>query len=239
MSELVYENDGDATVAVTDTGRPRRAAAPTFGDTPGDSDVATPAPQSKRLALSKEPALEALTPRPGRGRKAGGVSKPRRTKAQIQADQQAAAMLFPVGTADGSPQKIVAASRERARTLRADDGIPKNDIMASLDMPRAGDVEMAQYPVSDADRLPHSVAPASNAPTSYWSVPEQQKFPQLIAYYGRDFGSIAEFMKTKTVTMVSCLFVPRGSTLMEADQKLLQPADPRWKVGSGGDRQCR
>ena len=38
--------------------------------------------------------------------------------------------------------------------------------------------------------------------TSYWSVPEQQKFPQLVGYYGRDFQAIADFMKTKTVTMI-------------------------------------
>jgi hypothetical protein len=41
-----------------------------------------------------------------------------------------------------------------------------------------------------------------NPPSSYWSVPEQNKFPHLIAYFGRDFEAIANFMKTKTVTMV-------------------------------------
>jgi hypothetical protein len=45
---------------------------------------------------------------------------------------------------------------------------------------------------------------SGNQPSSYWSVPEQTKFPSLIAYYGRDFEAIANFMKTKTVTMV-CL----------------------------------
>jgi Myb-like DNA-binding domain len=205
MSEMVYENDGDAAIAVTDTGRPRRAAAPTFGDTPGDSDISTPVPQSKRLALSKEANGDQVPAKSGRGRKAGGVAKPRRTKAQIQADQQQAAQLIPAGATDGSPQKVGAAPRERSRTLlRAENGLVKCDGMGSPEMSRIVDVEMAQYSQLDAERLPSSMAlAASNQPTSYWSVPEQQKFPQLIAYFGRDFGSIADFMKTKTVTMVT------------------------------------
>lgn len=204
MSELVYDNEGDVAVAVTDTGRPRRAAAPTFGDTPGDSDIATPVPQSKRLALSKEPNGDTTTAKSGRGRKAGGPAKPRRTKAQMQADQQAA-MLLP---ADGSPQKAAPAPRERSRTLlRADNGALKNDATASPELPRMVEAEMGQYSIMDPDRLPLAGSQAANnQPTSYWSVPEQQKFPQLVAYYGRDFTSIADFMKTKTVTMVSFVY---------------------------------
>ena len=45
-------------------------------------------------------------------------------------------------------------------------------------------------------------APVMQQPTSYWSVPEQMKFPQLIAYFGSDFTASADFMKTKTATMV-------------------------------------
>jgi hypothetical protein len=47
-----------------------------------------------------------------------------------------------------------------------------------------------------------SATPSGNQPSSYWSVPEQNKFPHLIAYFGRDFEAISNFMKTKTVTMV-------------------------------------
>ena len=199
MSELVYDNEGDGTVAVTDTGRPRRAAAPTFGDTPGEADAATSIPQSKRLAMGNG---EPVAARPGRGRKAGGPAKPRRTKAQMQE----AAMLHPPGATDGSPQKVAVASRGRDRTLlRAENGGMRADMTASPDMPRLVDMEVGQYALADGDRTPFGVsATLNNQPTSYWSVPEQQKFPQLIAYYGRDFASIADFMKTKTVTMVSC-----------------------------------
>jgi hypothetical protein len=205
LSEMNYDAEGDGAVAVTDTGRPRRAAAPTFGDTPGDSDAATPVPQAKRLALSKDSNGEPTATKPGRGRKAGAPARPRRTKAQMQADQQQAAALLPAVAADGSPQKAAAVPRERSRTLlRAENGTTKSEITGSPDLHRMPDVEMGHYSLMEG--ISSAVTPAAaNQPTSYWSVPEQQKFPQLIAYYGRDFTSIAEFMKTKTVTMVSFL----------------------------------
>lgn len=204
LSEMNYDAEGDGAVAVTDTGRPRRAAAPTFGDTPGDSDIATPVPQAKRLAISKELNGESVTLKPSRGRKAGAPARPRRTKAQIQADQQAATLL-PAVANDGSPPKAAAVPRERSRTLlRAENGTANSDITGSPDLHRLADVEMGHYSLMEGDRFTSAAAPAAaNQPTSYWSVPEQQKFPQLIAYYGKDFASIAGFMKTKTATMVS------------------------------------
>ncbi|KAB8264632.1 hypothetical protein BDV32DRAFT_117323 [Aspergillus pseudonomiae] len=46
-------------------------------------------------------------------------------------------------------------------------------------------------------------------PTSYWSVPEQRDFPQLLAHFGRDFEGISNFMKTKTTVMVKNYFQRR------------------------------
>jgi hypothetical protein len=209
MSELVYRDGEEGTVAVTDTGRPRRAAAPTFGDAAVDSDPSTIAPAAKRIAVSgKDMSAEGAVKVP-RGRKAGTTTKTRRTKAQIQADQQAAAQaaqtaaLAPATLVDASPQKIVA-QKERNRTLlRAGDGPPRPDAPVGMEMHKLVDPDMPQYGL-DPDRvIPVIGVHSTNQPTSYWSVPEQQKFPQLIAYYGRDFAAIAEFMKTKTSTMVS------------------------------------
>ena len=45
-----------------------------------------------------------------------------------------------------------------------------------------------------------SLAPAQVS--SYWSAPELRKFPDLVAYFGRDFEAIASFLQTKTPTMV-------------------------------------
>lgn len=210
MSELVYRDGEEGVVAVTDTGRPRRAAAPTFGDAAVDSDSLATAPAAKRIAVSgKDATAEGIVKAP-RGRKAATTTKTRRTKAQIQADQQAAAQaaqaasLAPPTLAEASPQKI-AVQKERTRTLlRAGDGPPRPEAVPGMDLHKLADAEMPQYAMVDPERvMPAIGVHGTNQPTSYWSVPEQQKFPQLVAYYGRDFTAIAEFMKTKTSTMVS------------------------------------
>lgn len=56
--------------------------------------------------------------------------------------------------------------------------------------------------------------PVTSQVTSYWSVPEQNKFPQLLAYFGRDFAAIAEFMKTKSMTMVSTKLIFLASGIL-------------------------
>ena len=214
MSELTYRDGEEGAVAVTDTGRPRRAAAPTFGETGTETESTTPAPPAKRAAGSKDLPGEAPPPKTARSRKTPGVTtKVRRTKAQIAAEPAAAraagatnsltGQIMP-GIPDPSPSKSIA-SRERARTLiRADDSlIAKADMPAILGLSKPIDPDQPQYDALDDKHAHILAAQALNQPTSYWSVPEQQKFPQLIAYYGRDFASIAEFMKTKTSTMVS------------------------------------
>ena len=203
MSELVYGGEeGDPAVAVTDTGRPRRAAAPTFGDNQNDADQTAQLPQPKRLAMSKDLAMDPAAPKPSRGRKAGVPAKPRRTKAQMLQAEQAA--LLPTGAPqDTSPSKTAMTPRtERARTLvRAEQALPKADTMGAQEPYRIVDSEMRQYTIAEAEQLGHPPGSVAQA-TSYWSVPEQQKFPQLIGYYGRDFQAVADFMKTKTVTMI-------------------------------------
>ena len=203
MSELVYGGEeGDPAVAVTDTGRPRRAAAPTFGDNQNDVDQTAQLPQPKRLAMTKDLAMDPAASKPARGRKAGVPAKPRRTKAQMLQAEQAA--LLPTGAPqDTSPSKTAMTPRtERARTLvRAEQAPPKPDLMGAQEPYRIVDSEMRQYTIAEAEQLGHLPGSTAQA-TSYWSVPEQQKFPQLIGYYGRDFQAVADFMKTKTVTMI-------------------------------------
>lgn len=43
--------------------------------------------------------------------------------------------------------------------------------------------------------------------SSYWSVPEQQDFAKLLAHFGTDWPAIANWMKSKTHTMVRAVFV--------------------------------
>ena len=59
----------------------------------------------------------------------------------------------------------------------------------------------AAAPTRQPERQPE-LGYGSLQPTSYWSVPEQRDFPQLLAHFGRDFEGISHFMKTKTTVMV-------------------------------------
>ena len=68
-----------------------------------------------------------------------------------------------------------------------------------------GEVGLPQYAPVDfmpAQTMLESEMASAPQIGSYWSVPEQQKFPELVAYFGRDWPAIANFMKTKSVVMV-------------------------------------
>lgn len=71
-------------------------------------------------------------------------------------------------------------------------------------------------PVSIAPVRPRS--PQRPIITSYWSVPEQQKLHQLVAYYGKDYGKMADFMKTKSPAMIKNQYsreIAKGNTKLE------------------------
>jgi hypothetical protein len=224
MSELLRGEEGDGTpVAVTDSGRPRRAAAPTFGDAPSEADPSTPIPQAKKLASAASGA-DPTVPKT-KGRKTGSGTKTRRTKAQMQADQQALLL----GAAEASPGKTTTnAKSDRGRSiLRNVDVLPaKTDLLTAAQPPRLIDPVAPPYPAADIPTIPPipaTTTATTAAVTSYWSVPEQHKFPELLRYFGRDFAAIADFMKTKSVTMVRfpALSTRRESDPFCPDQKLL------------------
>ncbi|ETI28502.1 hypothetical protein G647_00951 [Cladophialophora carrionii CBS 160.54] len=232
LSELQRGDDTDGTpLAVTDSGRPRRAAAPTFGDAPSEADPSTPVPQSKKLtaALSNPDATASKT---SRGRKTGTGAKARKTKAQIQAEQQQTTVL---GTAEASPGKVATATKaERGRTvLRAGDGVPMRADGPPAPQPqRIVEAALPQYPVSEMPLVPALAQTATtSAVTSYWSVPEQHKFPELLAYFGRDFAAIADFMKTKSVTMIKNYYSRQINDGKDEFEKIAQVGDQRRMAG--------
>ena len=212
LSEMVFDGDeANGLAAVTDTGRPRRAAAPTFGDTVTDNEAQLSASGTSRrlLAAYKDSNGESVPEKvTGKGRKPG-VVKARRTKKEIQQAQQLLQAPTEFGLAS-SPQKLERTPGLTGRALKGMRGGllgPKTEEQMlephySLDM----DISKPHFTNAGADEFLHngSGAPINgNQPSSYWSVPEQQKFPTLVAFFGRDFQAIADFMKTKTVTMVS------------------------------------
>ena len=204
LGDLALSYDGGPT-AVTDSGRPRRAAAPTFGEAGTDSEAVTPAPTgAKRGARSTDLAAHSGE-KPTRGRKAGpGTTKQRRTKKAVADPPQPVVQVLQDIVGQGiSPQKPQPSTpratihRSKELPLMVEPAQP-SDIQTSIEQ---DSVQHSTF--QDSDRsggfLGSSAAPQI---TSYWSVPEQLKFPDLIAYYGRDFAAIADFMKTKSSTMI-------------------------------------
>ena len=203
---------------MTDSGRPKRAAAPVFGDAATDPDT-TPVPQTlKRLVASRDTNGEPGAVKATRGRKAGTVPKTRRTKAQMQEDQARTHTLQLNGN-EMSPQKGSGPGTlsDRHKPLRGS-GTLKPDPSQGLDLQGPMNIDvpnMAAMSVNDYPGPP-AIGPAVTGTgpqiTSYWSVPEQQKFPNLVAYFGKDFAAIAEFMKTKSVIMVRSM--PKHSLVL-------------------------
>jgi hypothetical protein len=214
MSDMGYGEDelDQMPVAVTDTGRPRRAAAPTFGDTVGDPEASNGATATSRrlIVASKDGVGESGTEKPsGRGRKAGAGAKPRRTKAQMQQAQQALQGQSDLSLGM-SPVKTERAINHSSKGSKVSSrgaflGSKTDDLPALEPQFQEQDLNRSHLlaGLADMSNLNGSASTTTGNPaSSYWSVPEQTKFPNLIAYFGRDYEAIANFMKTKTVTMV-------------------------------------
>jgi hypothetical protein len=214
MSDMGYDGDDlDSTpTAVTDTGRPKRAAAPTFGDTIGDPEASngTTATSRRLIVPSKDGVGEPGSEKPsGRGRKPGTGTKPRRTKAQVQQSQQAlqGSSDVSLGASPIKVERTMNHSNKGSRVSSRGGFLGSKDDLPALEphLLQEQDPGRSHTLVALTD-MPNvngfSANTTGNQPSSYWSVPEQTKFPSLVAYFGRDFEAIANFMKTKTVTMV-------------------------------------
>ena len=208
--------------AVTDTGRPRRAAAPTFGDS--TEAESTPVGRRGQLGKDSEPVERSSTRRGGRG---GGTRGGRRVKTTAQPDPKAqvampqgdlAPIVPPAPLHAGSEMELVPdhilegyEARERERS--------EKESLTPMPMPRGrvgrGRAKEGVYVFESTEVEPPVAAKqvetgyGSLQPTSYWSVPEQRDFPALLGHFGRDFEGISAWMKTKTTVMV-CIspFVP-------------------------------
>jgi Myb-like DNA-binding domain len=211
MSDLVYEREEvDSTpTAVTDSGRPRRAAAPTFGEPATDPENAVaPATVSRRVTKESngEQSAEKST-----GRKRGGAKAPRKTKV--------AAGLAAGPAAGPSPQKVEKEIKSAKVIGKPDAPVPKVDepFLSDLQRGNPGDVEQSRPATQLSTSTLDGATPArpltaarsvSQQSSSYWSVPETHYFPKLIEYFGTDWAGISTFMETKTSNMVSMSPVP-------------------------------
>lgn len=239
MADLSVVNqdaeDGDETPAVTDTGRPRRAAAPTFG---GDvaNDAETPTTARRGQATRDTESIE----RPAHRRRAaastprsrGGRAKT--TQSDQRSQTQPPTPLPPTQSEGNTPLSALPPMDPMDLGLdgNMDSPLPtereplERESMPPVAAPRARTgrgrakegVYVFESTESDAAMPPKPLETGygSLQPTSYWSVPEQRDFPRLLAHYGRDFEGISNFMKTKTTVMVRIFhFVyPPNSELM-------------------------
>lgn len=223
MSDLgvhpeIYDGDEpDApAIAVTDTGRPKRAAAPTFGDNGVENDpTPIPTPGRRPVVAKGEASLESNVERP----------TPKRTKtAQTREKGQKRGKAPLLAAAPGpSPQKSEReGSRGKSREPKIEDEQKAKDleVASSLASLLAGPLttQISQsenwfaqaQPLaghSEAARQQQQQKPASQT-SSYWSVPEQTDFIKLLAHFGTDWPAIANWMKSKTHTMVRNVGLP-------------------------------
>ena len=211
-------------IEVTDTGRPRRAAAPTFGDTiDPEASVLAVTPARRNASGTKGDGSEMNPEKPPNRRGRGGANKervPRKTKTHLLA------------AAPGpSPQKIDKEStRGKSKELKIEndqqlDDIKAGELLANLhhnqntpsfsQQPSSESWTASQsLPVNTMSQVPKPQFPMqeqlqpqqrAGSTSSYWSVPEQTDFNNLLHHFGTNWQAIADHMKTKTQTMV-CTF---------------------------------
>ncbi|KAJ5451745.1 hypothetical protein N7491_000927 [Penicillium cf. griseofulvum] len=206
----------EETPAVTDTGRPRRAAAPTFGE----SAEAESAPVGRRAQLGKDGEPTTTQPDP---------------KAQVVTPQgNMTPIVPPTPVHPGSevelaPDQILEGyeARERERAEKE----------SSTPIPRGrvgrGRAKEGVY-VFESTEVDPALATkqletgyGSLQPTSYWSVPEQRDFPALLGHFGRDFEGISGWMKTKTTVMVKNFYQRRLDSGQKDFELILTDAEEK------------
>jgi hypothetical protein len=203
-----YDGDEFDNPPVTDTGRPRRAAAPTFGDTPADTDTSgTNGPVSIRRGAAKE-SSDQVSERPTVRRPRGGGGSRGGRKAKSQQ---------PVAVVPGpQPPRLMAQQTSPQKGEQRQD-LEDANLLASLHNSRADERLLIPTrgavvpPPAMPEPVPATQRPpkqkpwtGAQTPTSYWSVPEQSDFPKYVAHFGKDYVAIATHMQTKTPIMV-CL----------------------------------
>ncbi|KAF2854457.1 hypothetical protein T440DRAFT_388523 [Plenodomus tracheiphilus IPT5] len=184
---------------VTETGRPRRSAAPTFGGTEQEVDPNAVALTSGRARRQ--------TDADGTQEKGG-----RRGKGKDKIGRKAKNM--PLAAAPvGSPVKIDRKDKGQSMGVKLEDEVSKRPL-GEMPLPiHAGLMEeqmlmasnqhlLADLPPGILERSKLAMPPARPGPSSYWSVSELQDFDKNVAHFGTDWLAIANHMGTKTHTMI-------------------------------------
>lgn len=180
--------------ALTESGRPRRSAAPTFGaETDFDTTTSTPTPGRMRRQTDADGTQEKAGRRGKGGKERGG----RKAKNPPLAAAPA-----------GSPVKLdrkalgVKMEEELAKRPLGEMSLPMQAALSEDQMALSSDSQFHSGLSSGIIERPRAQASARPGPSSYWSVTEQTDFHRNVAHFGTDWGAIANHMGTKTSTMV-------------------------------------
>ena len=225
-SSLLSNSFGDdpAVVAVTESGRPRRNAAPTFGiGLDGETPLQANTPARRIVSGNKVEAVGETPEKPPGKRKAG------LPKEKVARKGKAPLLAAAPGP---SPQKIEREStrgRSKEPKLENEQQIEEMktaELLASLSntqtpaesglqasteiwpasqpavVSASSNIHKPQYAAQEQFQ---SQAKGGPPTSSYWSVPEQTDFNNFIHVFGTNWQAIADHMKTKTQTMVSML----------------------------------
>lgn len=206
-----FDGEEDQPPAVTDTGRPRRAAAPTFGDS---NEAEGAASNGRRGQAAKDGEL-VEKPVVRRGGRTAGARTQRRGGKTAQPDpkvQGPAPQAINPPLAAAAPKVEASVDGMIEAVLPQEKEVVEKEAPPPAPRPKAGRGKakegMYVFESTEAEPAAMAIPKASESgygslqPTSYWSVPEQRDFPRLLAHFGRDFEGISNFMKTKTTVMV-------------------------------------
>ncbi|KAI9841380.1 MAG: hypothetical protein M1838_003593, partial [Thelocarpon superellum] len=233
--ELYDGEEFDApAAAVTDSGRPRRAAAPIFGEVANDADPGAGAatsgrkpPGLARMDAGAEAAAE-------RGGKRGKTVGTREKGAKRGRNPLLAAAPGP------SPQKGERGKEReggKEREVKDEDDQRTRDLedaqlltsmqgrstsierLLTVTDDRLGRAPSASgTPPRDGTKTTRGGTRGATQTSSYWSVPECTEFPKLLDHFGTDWQAIASHMTSKTSVMVKNFF-----------KREVEAAKPEWK----------
>lgn len=230
-SNLIPLYDGNtemdqASTAVTETGRPKRTAAPVFGAT-SDVEGSTPAvtPMRRNAAAAKadingEPSAEKPKRRGGGALREKGARKgkavllaaaPGPSPQKDERDSIRGKSREPKFEMEQGPEDLEGAQLLAGLHNGQISAIPVSQPAAietwmnRQSLPMNTTMPGAQKPQQPSlEPLPQPQQQRSSQPptSSYWSVPEHSDFQKFLGYFGTNWQAIADMMKTKSVTMV-------------------------------------
>ncbi|KAF2203705.1 hypothetical protein GQ43DRAFT_353266, partial [Delitschia confertaspora ATCC 74209] len=195
----LYGDEGLAAHSTTESGRPKRAAAPTFGGPESELESVTPAPTPARGRRQDhgEGVIEKARGRGKAGKEKGGRKPKNQTLAAAPVD---------------SPVKTD--RKEKISGVKTEEGLAKRSV-EDLQVPMGqAPVVMEEQTIYQPDpslqvgstsqmiERPRANTNQRPGPSSYWSVVETNDFKRNVAHFGTDWAAIASHMGTKTQTMV-------------------------------------